>query len=131
MLGARWGTPRWLCAQLLAVTAQGAVAAHGAAPVPDPSRARPVARLSGVVHDSIAGAPLPGAFVQLVAVDSVDNFGRTERSDSLGRFAFTQLRAGRYVLGFFHPMLDSLGLEFRQRARAGRYVPRCRRRTDQ
>ena len=65
----------------------------------------------GAVHDSIAGGPLAGALVQLVAADSAARFGSTEVADSLGRFVFTGVPAGRYTIGFFHPMLDSLGLE--------------------
>src|SRR5678816_1326641 len=45
------------------------------------------------------------------AADNPARFGRTASSDSLGRFAFTDVPDGRYTLGFFHPMLDSLGVE--------------------
>jgi len=69
------------------------------------------ASVSGIVRDSIARAPLVGALVQLVAADNPARFGRTASSDSLGRFAFTDVPDGRYTLGFFHPMLDSLGVE--------------------
>lgn len=67
-------------------------------------------RVSGVVHDSVRSQPLGGALVQLVAADSLANYGQTTLSDSLGRFAFTNVPNGRYTLGFFHDMLDSLGL---------------------
>lgn len=66
--------------------------------------------VSGVVRDSIAKKPLPGADVQLVAAEDPARI-RTTTSDSLGRFVFTDVRDGRYTLGFLHPMLDSLGLE--------------------
>ena len=66
--------------------------------------------VTGVVHDSIARLPLAGATVQLVG-DNPASFVRTVLSDSLGRFAVGDLDAGRYKLGFFHPMLDSLGVE--------------------
>ncbi len=69
------------------------------------------AAVRGVVYDSVAGRALAGALVQLIAADSLAQFGRTEVSDSLGRFAFGDVPNGRYTLGFFHPMLDSLGLE--------------------
>ncbi|MEO7521138.1 MAG: carboxypeptidase regulatory-like domain-containing protein [Gemmatimonas sp.] len=65
----------------------------------------------GIVHDSVARAPLAGAIVQLVATDSASNFGRTVVSDSGGQFGFGDVPDGRYTIGFFHPMLDSLGLE--------------------
>lgn len=67
--------------------------------------------VSGVVYDSIAHVSLAGALVQLVSADSLGRFSRTAGSDSLGRFAFDSVPDGRYLLGFFHPMLDSLGLE--------------------
>jgi hypothetical protein len=63
--------------------------------------------VSGIVYDSIAHAPLAGAAVQLAA----EHFGRNVTSDSLGRFTFSDVPDGRYMLGFFHPMLDSLGLD--------------------
>jgi len=72
---------------------------------------QPGTTVSGVVRDSIARTPLVGAVVQLVAVDSAVRVGRSALSDSLGRFTLTDVPAGRYTLGFFHPMLDSLGLE--------------------
>ena len=65
----------------------------------------------GIVHDSIAARPLAGAVVQLVGTDTLTDFGRTIVSDSTGRFGFDNVPAGRYTVGFFHPMLDSLGLE--------------------
>lgn len=74
------------------------------------TRAHASTRVSGVVHDSVRSQPLVGALVQLVAADSLVNFGQTVISDSLGRFVFTDVPNGRYTLGFFHDMLDSLGL---------------------
>lgn len=71
----------------------------------------PSAAVSGVVRDSIARIPLAGAVVQLVASDSVGRFGASAISDSLGRFTIDGVPDGHYALGFFHPMLDSLGLE--------------------
>ncbi len=49
--------------------------------------------------------------MQLVDADSLPRFTRTVDSDSLGRFVFTDVPGGRYVLGFLHAKLDSLGLE--------------------
>lgn len=46
--------------------------------------------------------------VQLVGAD---NQGRSAIADSLGAFVLADVPDGRYMLGFFHPMLDSLGLE--------------------
>lgn len=74
------------------------------------SERRDTTKVTGVVHDSVRNQPLGGALVQLVAADSLTNFGQTTSSDSLGRFVFTGVPNGRYTLGFFHDMLDSLGL---------------------
>lgn len=67
--------------------------------------------LSGIVHDSVSRQPLTGAIVQLVAADNPVNLIRSAVSDSLGRFSLGDIPAGRYKLGFFHPILDSLGIE--------------------
>lgn len=80
------------------------------AQVRDTTQPAPGAIVSGVVHDSIARSPLAGATVQLVG-DNPASFVRTVVSDSLGRFALGAVEAGRYKMGFFHPMLDSLGVE--------------------
>ncbi len=74
------------------------------------------AMVSGTVHDSIARAPLAGALVQLVADDSRSSFGQSVMSDSVGNFSFRDVPAGRFMLGFHHDKLDSLGLEPMMRA---------------
>ena len=91
------------CVVLLARLATGQV--------PDTARRTAGATLSGVVRDSIARVPLARAVVQLVPADSLARSGRTAVSDSLGRFTIRDVLDGHYVLGFFHPMLDSLGVE--------------------
>jgi hypothetical protein len=63
-----------------------------------------------VVFDSVGMRPLAGARVQLVALP-VAGAPHVTASDSLGGFAFDSLALGRYLLGFSHPRLDSLGLE--------------------
>lgn len=70
-----------------------------------------VATVSGTVRDSVAHGPLAQAIVQLVSATDPSRFSRTENADSLGRFAFASVPDGQYKLGFFHPMLDSLGIE--------------------
>jgi Carboxypeptidase regulatory-like domain len=79
--------------------------------VPDTAHPVPGGSVSGVVRDSIAHTPLAGATVQLVGADSGTRFGRTVASDGLGRYTLTNLPDGRYTIGFFHPMLDSLGVD--------------------
>ena len=88
-----------------------AVTRVGTAQTPDATHPTLGATVSGVVRDSIAHAPLRGAMVQLVGADSGARFGRTAVSDTLGRFTLGDVPDGRYTLGFFHPMLDSLGVE--------------------
>ncbi|HET7187098.1 MAG TPA: carboxypeptidase regulatory-like domain-containing protein [Gemmatimonadaceae bacterium] len=87
------------------------LAGMAGAQTPDTVRRSLGATISGVVHDSLARAPLPGAMVQLVSADSAAHSGRTAIADSLGRFAISGVPDGHYMLGFFHPMLDSLGME--------------------
>lgn len=71
----------------------------------------PGVRVSGTVHDSIAHTPLAGAWVQLAGAGSSTRAARTVVSDSLGRYAFDEVPDGRYRLGFFHAVLDSIGVE--------------------
>lgn len=68
--------------------------------------------VTGSVFDSIGAAPLRGAGVQMVgATDAVLGRTFTAVTDSVGRFAIRDVLPGRYVAGFHHPRLDSLGLE--------------------
>jgi carboxypeptidase family protein/carboxypeptidase-like protein/TonB-dependent receptor-like protein len=69
------------------------------------------ATVSGVVYDSVSQAPLAGATVQLIAADGVSQFTRTAASDSLGSYSLRGIPEGRFTIGFFHAMLDSLGID--------------------
>jgi hypothetical protein len=82
-----------------------------AAQTADTTHRAPAAQVSGVVRDSVARRPIAEALVQLVSADDPAKFVRTSISDSLGRFAIRDVPVGRYTLGFFHPILDSLGVE--------------------
>jgi hypothetical protein len=93
------------------VTALMAQPVPVAAQTRDSTRLAAGATVTGLVHDSIARAPLADAIVQLVASDGAARAARSVSSDSLGWFRFSDVPDGRYLLGFFHPMLDSLGLE--------------------
>jgi len=65
--------------------------------------------ITGTVTDSVTKRPLAGAFVQ-IARDS-NSFTRSVYADSLGTFRFDSLKPGRYMIGFFDPALDSLGID--------------------
>jgi hypothetical protein len=72
-------------------------------------------RLHGLVYDSVAALPLAGAHVELVNFDDRSRILFTTTSDSFGRFVLDSVARGRYIAGFIHPMLDSLGLAISQR----------------
>jgi hypothetical protein len=73
------------------------------------------ARLRGRVFDSVTALPLAGARVQLVNADDRAQKLVSTTSDSLGQFVLDSVARGRYIAGFLHPMLDSLGLVLAQR----------------
>ncbi|MCE9601773.1 MAG: carboxypeptidase-like regulatory domain-containing protein [Gemmatimonadetes bacterium] len=59
--------------------------------------------IRGVVNDSLlSAAPLSGAMVILQGAPN------TAVTDRFGRFVMRDVPAGRYAIGFFHPVLDSL-----------------------
>lgn len=86
------------------------IAPAAAAQTPDRTARTPGTTVSGIVHDSIDRGPLAGAIVQMIAADSTKRFSRTAISDPLGRYTFADVPVGHYTMGFFHPMLDSLGM---------------------
>lgn len=87
------------------------VAAAGAASAQTPAQRSTAATVSGFVRDSIVHTPLAGAMVQLVASAGQGQAARSAVADSAGRYRIDSVPDGRYMLGFFHPMLDSLGIE--------------------
>ena len=72
----------------------------------------PAAQVSGVVYDSMAMRPLTGALVQLALVGTPGSIAsvRSMSTDTLGRFEFSAVAPGTYLLGFQHVAVDSLGL---------------------
>ena len=92
----------YLCLALIARIAD--------AQTPDTTRRAP-GSVHGVVRDSIGKRPIAEALIQLVSADDPARFVRTAVSDSIGRYAINDVPVGRYTLGFFHPVLDSLGVE--------------------
>jgi len=73
-------------------------------PVPSPAVA-----VTGIVFDSLTMRGLGGATVQLVTAGG-QPWSRSATSDATGHFEFLDVPVGSYLLGFFHPKLDSLGL---------------------
>ena len=65
--------------------------------------------ISGVVFDSLAMHGLVGATVQ-IADATGKTWTSTKETDAAGRFEFADVPMGTYLLGFFHPKLDSLAL---------------------
>jgi hypothetical protein len=92
----------------LSAIALGSLALLAAAPAA-PAQA-PTAVLRGVVYDSLVGAPLGGALVQAAPVGDLTGV-RSVRADSLGRFRFDSLPAGRWLVGFDHGTVQLLALE--------------------
>lgn len=74
-----------------------------------------LARLRGRVFDSVTALPLVGARVEFVNADDRARIIFSTVSDSLGGFVVDSVARGRYIAGFLHPILDSLGLAFTQR----------------
>ena len=72
--------------------------------------------VSGTVYDSIARRRIAGVTVELVNASAPG----TSRpligvSDSVGRYSIAGVPAGRYLAGFFHAAVDTLGLELAPR----------------
>jgi hypothetical protein len=76
--------------------------------------------VTGTVYDSVAGAPLARAVVQLLAVQPATDSGGSPRSapqpvytattDSSGHYEMPRVAPGNYHATFFHPAVDALGL---------------------
>ena len=66
--------------------------------------------VSGTVFDSVAGKPIRGATVRFVGLDDPAQI-RTVVSDSSGQYAIASMPPGKYLAGFAHPLLDSLGYD--------------------
>ncbi len=71
----------------------------------------PTAVASGVVYDSIARRTIAGATVEFVSASDPSMRPLTAVSVASGRYSVTGLPIGSYLAGFFHPGLDTLGLE--------------------
>jgi hypothetical protein len=65
---------------------------------------RGLGTIQGTVWDSLIAGPLPGALVSLL------DFSRSTQTDRRGRYVLDSVPAGRQVVTFSHPDLDSIGL---------------------
>src|SRR5207249_2205281 len=65
--------------------------------------------VTGVVTDSVARRPLADALVQM-AIERGSHV-LTTTTNSLGVFRIDSVVPGTYIIGFFHPALDSLGID--------------------
>jgi hypothetical protein len=65
--------------------------------------------VSGVVFDSLAMRGLAGATVQ-IADASGKPYAVSVTSDASGHFSIPDVPIGTYLLGYFHPKLDSIGI---------------------
>lgn len=81
------------------------IAVAQVASTPEPADSGSV---TGTVYDSLARQPLADAIVQLVGSGDSVSFSRSAITDSLGRYILTGVPRGRYVIGFLHPVLDSM-----------------------
>jgi Carboxypeptidase regulatory-like domain len=102
---------KFVLAVLAIVSVLGAPFARAQSPAPPGGTPATRASVSGIIYDSLARTPLAGAAVQLVNADSLSLVPRTAVSDARGRYFIDSVPRGRYLVGFLHPMLDSLGLE--------------------
>lgn len=74
-----------------------------------PGRDTLATTISGTVYDSLAARPLAGALVQIVEErNGAKALNTTSAAD--GGFEFRNIPPGSYTIGFFHTILDSLGL---------------------
>lgn len=77
----------------------------------------PIGTVRGSVYDSLTRSALKGATVQILSARNAGDsaFTRFATTDELGAYRLDSIPAGAYVVGFFHPALDSLGLDLTPR----------------
>lgn len=69
------------------------------------------AMVIGEVYDSLTANTLARAVVQLVSLQDTAPFARAVVASAEGRYSITGVPDGRYALGFFGSVLDSLGFD--------------------
>ena len=104
LFGGVFGARRALSLSVIAI-------ALAARPVLAQGGAAPRALVTGIVYDSIAKRAIAGATVEFVNANDPAARPSTSTSDGEGRYTLRDLPRGTYLAGFFHPALDTLGLE--------------------
>ncbi len=99
-----------LTALALGPNAAGAQQPVRQQPAAPPAPAAALGVVHGVVYDSLTRRPLAGAAVQIVRAGDLLG-GRTVAADSSGTFRIDSLAPGRYLVGFYHPLLDLLRVD--------------------
>jgi hypothetical protein len=97
------------CTVAAAGTARSQSSSPPTAPTTAPKSAprtapSPFGAIVGIVVDSLHGRPLSGAQI------SVEGLTTLAMTDSAGHFRIDSIPPGKYRIGVFHPLLDSLGL---------------------
>jgi len=87
------------------------VSALGTRPTLAQGGSAPRALVTGIVYDSIANRAIAGATVEFVNANDPAARPSTTMSDGEGRYTLRDIPRGTYLAGFFHPALDTLGLE--------------------
>jgi hypothetical protein len=99
-----WRLPLLLLALLALDAVSSRTEAQGT-----PAADAPHGSVSGTVYDSLSSRPLSGALVQIVEQGKGAKV-LSDTSDANGEFEIADVPLGSYIIGFFHPALDSLGL---------------------
>jgi hypothetical protein len=76
----------------------------------EPGRDTAGITVSGTVYDSLAAKPLAGALVQIAETGKRAARVLIDTTGTDGAFEIANVPRGSYIIGFFHPALDSLGL---------------------
>jgi hypothetical protein len=92
------------CTIAAAGTVRSQTSSTPAAPPGTATGHSPFGAITGIVVDSLHGRVLAGAQI------SVEGLNTLALTDSAGRFRIDSVPPGKYRMGVFHPLLDSLGL---------------------
>jgi hypothetical protein len=80
------------------------------------AQASTLGTIEGTVTDSVHARPLAGARVLAIGADAATSARGVATTDTAGRYRIDSLPAGRYVVGFESPLLDSLEVTLTPRA---------------